>query len=300
MTVSTASIHDCVHRFYFEEKDVRGEMASLQASFQQATTHQLQHPVAQRLLGEFFAAVSLLAGVLKFEGLLTLQVRGDGPVPLVMAEANHNRMIRGIVQFDSAEALDALACADLKDLVGDGVLTLILDPAQGQRYQGIIALDGPSLADCLSDYFVKSEQLATRFWLFSNGETAAGLMLQALPASGERQDKPEQAVEDWRTLVHLASTLTADEAFYLPHETLLFRLFHEYAVRLMPAVPVAFYCHCSRQRSGKAIVALGEEEARALFEEQPEVSLGCQFCGQEYVFSAADLQALFHPVDVVH
>lgn len=300
MTPPSASLPDCVHRFYFEDKDVRGEMASLHSSFQQATAHQAQHPLAQRLLGEFFAAVTLLAGVLKFEGLLTLQVRGDGAVPLVMAEASHTRNIRGIVQFESEEALNGLTTASLKDLVGEGVLTLTLDPAQGQRYQGIIALDGATLADCLSDYFAKSEQLATRFWLFSNGQSATGLMLQALPASGERLHNSEQAAEDWRTLAHLASTLTADEAFYLPHETVLFRLFHEQAVHLMPPTPVQFYCHCSRQRSGKAIIALGEAEACSLFAEQPEVALGCQFCGQDYVFTADDMQALFHPVNAVH
>jgi molecular chaperone Hsp33 len=288
-----SSSHDCVQRFYFDNTDIRGEIVSLRESFRQATAHQVQHPVGQRLLGEFFAAVSLLAGILKFEGLLTLQVRGDGVVPLIMAESSHERQIRGIVRLQEGVDSQPLTGLSLAQLVGSGVLSITIDPTQGQRYQGIIALEGHSLADALSHYFAQSEQLPTRIWLHASEQQAAGLLLQALPPSGERKQNPALHQDAFDTAVQLANTVTGRELLELDHQSLLYRLFNEYDLRVMPADPTAFHCSCSKTRSGNALVSLGAEDAYALLTEQGEIQIDCQFCGQQYGFNQQDLDSLF-------
>ncbi len=300
MPLSKSPSDDFIHRFFFDHTDLRGEIVTLQTSFQTATAHHPQHPVTQRILGEFFAAVSLLAGVLKFEGMLTLQIRGNGIIPVIMAEATHERKIRGIVQGDPNVNFDEYADAELRELVGDGVLTITIDPTDGQRYQGIIAIDGTNLAECLSHYFAQSEQLPTRLWLSADGRTAGGLLLQALPPTGDRKFDNNLREEEWNHAVQLANTVKSEELFNLPHAELLYRLFNEFELRLMPPEQAEFYCNCSRQRSGHALLSLGEEDAYELLTEQPVISINCQFCGQEYVFQKSDLADIFHPQQSVH
>ena len=170
---------DFTQRFLFDEFDARGELVSLRDSYAHVLAkHPYPQPVAQ-LLGELLAAAALLVGTLKFDGLLVLQARSSGAVPLLMVECSSERELRGIARYH-AEQIDA---ADgLRELMPEGVLALTVDPRNGQRYQGIVELDGDTLAQSLSSYFANSEQLPTRFWLQADGRTARGLLLQALPA----------------------------------------------------------------------------------------------------------------------
>ncbi|SIQ65110.1 Hsp33 family molecular chaperone HslO [Aquipseudomonas alcaligenes] len=284
-------MHDLDHtqRFLFDDNDVRGEMVSLAESYQHVLAkHPYPQPVAQ-LLGEMLAAAALLVGTLKFEGLLILQARSSGPVPLVMIECSSEREVRGIARYD-AEAVDA--GAGLRDLMPDGVLALTIDPAKGQRYQGIVELEGDSLADSLTAYFATSEQLPTRFWLRADGQRARGLLLQQLPP--HHQAEAEERQESWNHLLTLADTLTAEELLGLDNPTVLHRLYHQEAVRLFDPSPLQFRCSCSRERSARALISIGQADAEALLEESSgQVEIDCQFCNQRYLFDASDVAQLF-------
>lgn len=282
-------MHDFTQRFLFEDTDVRGELADLSASYAEVLAkHPYPEPVAQ-LLGEMLAAASLLIGTLKFDGLLVLQARSSGAVPLLMVECSSAREVRGIARYHAEQ----VAPADgLRELMPEGVLTLTIDPAQGKRYQGIVALDGSNLAECLSGYFASSEQLPTRFWLNADGRRARGLLLQQLPA--DRLKDPEVRAASWEHLTTLADTLTAEELLGLDNLTLLHRLYHQEAVRIFDPHPLQFRCSCSRERSANALVSLGQADAEQLLAEQGgTVEVDCQFCNQRYAFDAADIAQLF-------
>ncbi|APQ12210.1 Hsp33 family molecular chaperone [Pseudomonas oryzihabitans] len=281
--------HDFTQRFLFDETDVRGELATLDRSYAEVLAkHPYPEPVAQ-LLGEMLAAAALLCGTLKFEGLLVLQARSSGPIPLLMVECSSEREVRGIARYEE-EAISA--SASLGELMPDGILALTIDPRHGQRYQGIVPLEGANLAECLSGYFATSEQLPTRFWLNADGRRARGLLLQQLPPA---RIKDAQARQDsWEHVVTLADTLTAEELLGLDNEVILHRLFHEETVRLFDEQDVAFNCSCSRDRAANALVSMGRPEVETLLDEQQgKIRVDCQFCNEQQVFDAADIAQIF-------
>ncbi|WP_312290264.1 Hsp33 family molecular chaperone HslO [Stutzerimonas nitrititolerans] len=280
---------DYTQRFLFDDTDVRGEWVGLERSYVEVLAkHPYPEPVAQ-LLGELLAAAALLVGTLKFDGLLVLQARSAGAVPLLMVECSSDREVRGIARYHEEQLTPG---ATLAELMPEGVLAMTIDPANGQRYQGIVALDGIDLADSLSNYFASSEQLPTRFWLNADGRRASGMLLQQLPADRIRDGEAREA--SWQHLRTLADTLTAEELLGLNTETLLHRLYHEEQVRLFDPRPIRFHCSCSRERSAKALISLGQHDAEQLLGEQGgSVTIDCQFCNQKYRFDAADVTQLF-------
>lgn len=280
---------DYTQRFLFDDTDVRGEWVGLERSYVEVLAkHAYPEPVAQ-LLGELLAAAALLVGTLKFDGLLVLQARSAGAVPLLMVECSSEREVRGIARYHEEQLTPG---ATLPELMPEGVLAMTIDPANGQRYQGIVALDGITLADSLSNYFASSEQLPTRFWLNADGRRASGMLLQQLPPDRIRDGEEREA--NWQHLRTLADTLTAEELLGLNTETLLHRLYHEEQVRLFDPRPIRFHCSCSRERSAKALVSLGRHDAEQLLTEQGgSVTIDCQFCNQKYRFDAADVTQLF-------
>ncbi|HAO77200.1 MAG TPA: Hsp33 family molecular chaperone HslO, partial [Pseudomonas sp.] len=243
---------DQTQRFLFDDSDVRGEIATLEESYQHVLAkHTYPEPVAQ-LLGELLAAAALLVGTLKFDGLLILQARSSGAVPLLMVECSSAREVRGIARYHAEQIQPD---ATLTELMPEGMLAITIDPANGQRYQGIVDLEGATLAECLTNYFAASEQLPTRFWLNADSRRACGLLLQQLPA--DRLKDPEERDASWEHLRTLADTLTAEELLGLDSETLLHRLYHQEQLRLFDALPIRFRCSCSRERSARALVSLG-------------------------------------------
>lgn len=294
ITSDTFPMHDLpdtdfTQRFIFDESDVRGELVALERSYAEVLAkHPYPEPVAQ-LLGELMAAAALLVGTLKFDGLLILQARSSGAVPLLMVECSSERELRGIARYDETLITPA---AGLQDLMPDGSLALTVDPHKGKRYQGIVALDGVDLSESLSNYFVMSEQLGTRFWLKADGHRARGLLLQQLPAA--QITDPEERDASWEHFITLASTLTAEEMLGLDNQTILHRLYHEDPVRLFDAQPICFRCSCSRERSANALVSLGLEDAQQLvIEHNGSIEIDCQFCNERYLFHATDVAQLF-------
>lgn len=285
------SHYDQLHRFIFDHHDIRGEIVSLQRAYQDVLKQRTYPAPIRQLLGEFLAAASLLSSLLKFDGIITLQARGDGPLQTIMAECTRSRNLRAIAQLDHETAISD--DATLPALIGNGHLAITIDPAQGQRYQGLVPLEADTLAGCLEAYFRLSEQLPTRFWLSANEQHCAGLLLQTLPTP--QHQSREETLEVWEELTTLAGSITAEEQLQLPHDTQLHRLFHQYTVRVFEPTPLRFQCSCSRERTTVTLISLGEAEMRQILAEQNLVELECQYCGEQYRFDEKDIDALFKP-----
>jgi len=275
---------DEILRFIFDNTDIRGEWLQLEHSYRDALANHHYPPGVNRLLGEFLAAAGLLGATLKMEGLLILQARSDGQIPLIMAEATSNHEVRGI-----AHGAEQAIGENFQELLGDGQLCITIDPKQGQRYQGIVPLEGSTLAQCLEDYFRQSEQLPTRVWLAADGQRAAGLFIQELPS---RVD-PEQRAQQWQHITTLATTITPEELLQLPGETVLHRLFHEENVRLLQRDSLQFRCSCSQQRTESMLLSLGRAELDEILAEQGQVEVNCEFCNQQYHFTPEQVASLF-------
>jgi len=274
---------DCLHRFVFERTDVRGELVHLDASWRAMLERQDYPSAVRNLLGEALAAAALLSATVKIDGSLQLQLHGDGPVSLLLAEVSAQGTLRGLAHWHG-EVPDG----KLGEQVGAAArLALTLDPGGGgERYQGLIAVEKDTLAATLEDYFQRSEQLATRLWLAAGARRASGMLLQRLP--GRSRDD-----EDWNRDVFLGDTVSPEELLDLTARELLRRLFHEEDVRLFDAEPLSFRCSCSAERIEAMLRGLGYDEVRDILEQEGDVQVSCEFCRQVYAYDAVDVERLF-------
>lgn len=276
-----------LQRFIFDETDIRGQVIQLEQAYQDCLANADYPELVAQLLGEFIAAAALLVSTLKFAGRLSLQVRGEGPVTMLMAEATNEFKVRAIAQLNP----EAGELESLQQGLGDGTVIITIEPLQGQRYQGVVPLEGINLAACLEHYFKQSEQLDTRLWLACDGKRSAGFMLQALPAQICTDE--EKRAEQWQHAEALGETLKQEELLTLAHEEILYRLYHQDKVRLLAQHDVAFECSCSRERTAQSLKTLGREELESIIAEQGEIKTNCQFCLNEYQFNADDVAGLY-------
>jgi molecular chaperone Hsp33 len=276
------SSEDITRKFLFENADIRGEIVHLDAAYAEITGIHQYAPGVSRLLGEFLATTVLLSTTIKFEGRLILQAQSDGDIPLIMAECSNTLEVRAI-----ASGAEQATASEFSSLLRDGQLAITIEPLSGQRYQGIVPLEGHNLATCLEHYFANSEQLATRLWLASDASRAAGLLLQQLPAQLTRDAAQRSA--QWQHLCTLAETTAAEELLATDQQSLLYQLFHQDPLRLFEEEPVRFACSCSRERCLSALLALGPTELGELLAEENPIIIDCEFCNQQYAFGAADL-----------
>jgi len=275
---------DVVRRYQCEQtRDARIITVRLESASDAMLTHQQMPEPVKRLCQELASATCILTNMLKFDGEMILQTKSNGPVRMLVAECSSDGRIRATAQWD-----ETVTDSDFRSLTGEGYLAVTVDPTHGERYQGIVPLEAESIADCVNTYFQNSEQLDTRLWLGSNGVATGGLLLQRLPDEGGHG----QDAEAWHTLVALAETVSAAELCQDAGPLLAYRLFHELIPRGLEPWPVHFGCSCSRDRSARAIRALGKDEVTQLFEEQHQVKLDCHFCGQVYLYDQADLEWL--------
>ena len=278
-------------RFLFDNLSIRGELVRLDASLQALLANHAYPAVVATQVGEALAAVALLAATVKLDGALILQLEGDGPMRLLVAQATSDNKVRATAQYD-AQALQALqgdqAQLPLHQLTGTGRMVMTIDARGSERYQGIVELAGETIADALGEYFARSEQLPTRLWLCTDGKSAAGLLLQQLPSD----DDAAQAEKVWEHIVTLADTITPDELLQLPFATILTRLFHEETVRIFAPEGMAFRCTCSRSKLESVLLAMGEEELAQLLNEQGSIDARCDFCFAHYRFDSVDVAAL--------
>jgi molecular chaperone Hsp33 len=290
---------DCLHRFIFEQYPIRGHLVHVDAAWRALTEHREYPPAIRDTLGEAVAASLLLAATIKFEGVLSLQLQGDGPVHLMLAQCTSGLGVRGLARYREGGEMAARAAAGrIVDLIGTGNLTVTLETDEGaQRYQGIVPIAGERLADSLQHYFENSEQLPTRLWLHADATGASGMLIQKLPNEDSRPRAaiPDMAAVDdaWRRVQLIGDTLTFEELRTLRDEQILHRLFNEDDVRLYEPAPVYFRCRCSRERVSGMLQGLGEAETRSVLAERGEVEVHCDFCNRAYVFDAVDVAQLF-------
>jgi molecular chaperone Hsp33 len=278
---------DVIFRFLFEDNPVRGELAQLEESWQSICLRQSYPPSVQKILGEFAAAAVLLSSTLKFDGSLIIQAQGQGPVSLLVVECTSTRVIRATAKCNLEDDLDSLS-----ELLGDGRLVITIDRGKNlERYQGIVELEGDTVAAVLENYLRRSEQLETRIWLAANQFRTAGLLIQKLP--GYTGD-----MDTWETAEQLSATVTDEEMLLLEPQNLIYRLFHAERVRLFDGEPVPFGCSCSRDRVINALRTLGYDEVNSIIAEQGKVSVDCEFCGEHYSFDAVDVEQVFASVVV--
>ncbi|MDD5275424.1 MAG: Hsp33 family molecular chaperone HslO [Methylovulum sp.] len=272
---------DFLRRFLFEELGVRGEWVKLTDSWQAAKQHQHGPENVQQLLGQALAAVAMLSATIKFNGSMILQAQGDGDIKTLVAQATHDRKVRGLLRCEPQ-----VASGSLETMFGQGCLVLTIESSgNANPYQGVVPLEGKQLANALETYFVQSEQLKTRLWLFADQTHAAGLLLQELPTQQHYQ-------ADWERIEMLASTVTRHELLSLDCEPLLYRLFNEEKVRLFNAEPVVFQCTCSRPKIARTLRAMGKDELHGMLQELNTVEVGCEFCGALYLFDKIDVETL--------
>jgi len=283
---------DTLQKFLFENLSVRGELVHLDASWQ-AVLEKHDYPVAvQKVLGELMAAVSLLMATLKFKGQLIAQIQGDGPVSLLVVEGTSEKTLRATASLKEKADFNT---ENLQALFGDARLVITLEPEQGERYQGIVALMGDNLADALTDYLLRSEQLDTGIWLAADDKQAAGLLVQKLPETEKTKSNIVELsdIDGWNRIQQLSSTIKNEELLMLDAEEIIHRLYHEEDIRLFDAEAISFRCSCSRQRVEKMLISLGEAEVKSMIDELTNIEVACEFCNQKYNFDAVDSEQLF-------
>lgn len=312
-----------LHKFIFDGLPVRGQLVRLDDAWQELLRRRAANtqtgaypPEVAELLGQMTAAGVLMQGNIKFEGALVLQIFGDGPIKLAVAEVQSDWRLRATASLVGS----VRAGASLQQLVNpgrQGRCAITLDarhrqPGQ-QPYQGVVPLtqaDGApldSLAQVIEHYMQQSEQLDTTLVLAADESVAAGLLLQRLPVQGEhnlsqsqlRSEETPGQEDDFQRLSVLARSLRPDELLGLDADTVLRRLFwQENLLRFEPVTGPAgprFACSCSRARVAAMLQGLGADEVRSILQEQGEVEVGCDFCGQQQVFDAVDVERLFTP-----
>ena len=303
-------------KFLFEGLPVRGMLVRLDDAWQEVLRRRQtvgEHaPEVRVLLGEMAAAGVLMQANIKFNGALILQIFGDGPVKVAVAEVQHDLSLRATAKVVGGVHADA-RLPQLVNIGNKGRCAITLDPKErfpGQQpYQGVVPLYGDrgekldKLSQVLEHYMLQSEQLDTTLVLAADDKVAAGLLIQRLPLAGEgnlagslvsKANEDEIGVnEDYNRISILAASLKREELLELDVDTVLRRLFWEEKVlRFEPQTP-RFACTCSRERVANMIRSLGREEADGIVAERGEIEVGCDFCGKQYRFDPVDSVQLF-------
>ena len=274
-----------VQRFLLEELDIRGAVVRLDAVWQAMLSNRAYAPGVASLLGQTSAVATIIAGNLKQAGRLTIQLQGHGPVSLLVVDCTEELNLRGYAKAD-----DTAAAESLPALLGDGRLLLTLDiPGLAQPFQSHLPIEGESIAAVFEHYLAQSEQAPARLWLAADQRCAAGLFLQKLPETDQRDP------DGWHRAMGLAETLTERELLDLPAEEILTRLFHEETVRVFDPRPVIHDWPMDWDKIRAMLRGLGREEVEAILREHGDVAVHDDLSNHSYRFSAADIAELFDP-----
>ncbi len=309
-----------LHKFIFDGLPVRGMLVRLTDSWQEILKRRQAaggYPVeVMHLLGEMTAAGALMQSNIKFNGALVLQIFGDGPVKLAVAEVQPDLSLRatatvtGVV--DPGSTLSQLVNVNF-----EGRCAITLDPKDKfpgqQAYQGVVPLFGDNrekienISEVLEHYMLQSEQLDTKLILAADGKVAAGLLIQRLPVKGQgnlegqsQSDANEDEIgknEDYKRISILASTLKREELLTLDADTILHRLFWEEPITRFEVLQPSFACSCSRERVASMLRNLGTDEVEGIIAEQGKVSVTCEFCGAQQEFDPVDAAQIFTQAD---
>jgi molecular chaperone Hsp33 len=266
---------DTLHRFTFAQAPVRGLLVQLETAWQDVQSRHHYPAVVRKPLGQLLAAAALLGSNLKAAGQVIIELRGAGPLRLLVADNRAGTTVRALARWE-----EPLYGSDWHDLLGDGRLVITLDArGDGRRYQGIVPLDSDGLAPTLERYFASSEQLPAWIMLAGDDTRVAGLLLQRLPGGD-----PQEAQNQWDHVQALAETTQAQELLRLEPARLLTLLFGDQDLHLLAAQAIHFGCSCSEQRVEAMLVALGRDELESLLAERGAIDVDCEFCNQHYHF----------------
>ncbi|WP_323000162.1 Hsp33 family molecular chaperone HslO [Castellaniella sp.] len=292
---------DLLKKYLTADHSTRIQVLRLEQAWQTGLAHQdLPAPIVG-LLGELAAAAVLLASNIKFDGSVVLQLQGNGPVRLVMVECTAALELRATAHLrESATIPDTATLQSLLNADGQGRFTVMLDPAGRQdgatAYQGIVPLEGDTVAAALEYYMKHSEQLDTRLWLAADAHHCAGLLLQRMPGSTAADGTPipaETTEASWTHCQALADTLKPAELLANAPDALIHKLFWEDDLIAFPEQAVRWHCPCTRQRVADMLRNLGQPEIESILTEQGHVHITCNFCGKPYDFDAVDCTGLF-------
>jgi molecular chaperone Hsp33 len=293
-----------LHKFLFEGQPVRGMLVRLTDDWREVLRRRTFEPPVRDLLGEMAAAGVLMQAGIRFEGALVLQMMGDGPLKLAVAEVQSNLSFRTTAKLVGELPADA-GLQSMLNAHGRGRCAITLDPtdksAGQQHYQGVVSLvDGDlqplaTLAEVLAHYMRQSEQLDTQLVLAANDQVAAGLLVQRLPVEGAANLGVMPDDDAYSRIAQLAATLSRDELLTLDADTILRRLFWEEDLRRFEPLAPRFACSCSRERVRGMLRSLGAQEVDGIVAERGTVEIGCEFCGLQYHFDAIDAAELFTP-----
>jgi molecular chaperone Hsp33 len=292
---------DKLQKFLFENAAVRGELVELSDTWQQVQARQKYPKAVQTLLGEMLSAAALLSANLKFDGAIIMQIHGDGPVRLLVVECDSSLNMRATAKLaPGAQIDDDATLPQLVHAHGKGRFLITLDPhnkAPGQQaYQGVVPLDGDSVATVIENYMLRSEQLDTKIWLAASDTVSRGLLLQKLPGvggvEGNNQEEGHE-LETWNRVVALSSTMQSKELVGTDIDTLMRRLFWEETVLVFEPLHPNFQCSCSRDKVGNMLKMLGQDEVDTALAEEGYLEIRCDFCGQAYEFDKVDCAQLF-------
>lgn len=278
-------------RFIFDDMPVRGLHVRLENVWKHIVGQKHYPAAIRRALGELLAAGALLSGNLKTDGTLIVQVQGQGRLKMLVVEATSDQTVRATARWDeTADMHDDESLTDL--LGGNSVFVLTLQPKDAEPWQGVVPLEGGSIAQMLINYTKRSEQLDTQIVLASSDDACGGLLVQRLP-----ETEPDAA--SWEHVGTLVQTLTPEELSGLDAQHVLYRLFHETPPRVFDPESIEFACTCSRGKVSDMLLMLGGEEVGGVVAEQGSIQIDCDFCHAKYVFDETDVNALFG-ADVVN
>lgn len=292
---------DQLKKYLTEDRSVRIQAVRLDATWKAVQANHDYPPAITHLLGELVAASTLLAANIKFDGSLVLQIQGDGPIALLVVECRNDLSLRATVKM--REGHDVPTDGNMQSLLnpgGNGRFIVVLDPQRKlpgqQAYQGIVPLQGDTVAEALQHYMKASEQLDTRLWLAADADHAAGMLIQRLPFHGGA-DAPvlteQGAAETWDRTCALSGTLQRDELLATDIDTLIHRLYWEETLVAFDPLSVRWHCPCTRERVASMLRTLGQEEIDSIIAERGQVDVSCDFCGKPYKFDAVDCATLF-------
>ena len=283
---------DSLQHFLFENTPIRGNIVHLNHTYQQVLQHQTLPLVLKQALGELMAASALLSATLKMEGAMVLQLQSKGALKLLVVECSSNLEMRATAKWD-IERTDEITNGTFLNLVKNGHFVITLDPNNGAPYQGIVPIEGETIAEMLENYMQRSQQIDTSLWLHCDGESASGMLLQKLP------EQLEMDADAWNRVNVLAQTVTNNELQNLSPERLLTRLFSEEDIRLFEEKPTRFLCSCSKTKVSNMLRLLGADEVNSIIAERENIEVNCDFCNKQYVFDAVDAAALFASEPVI-
>jgi molecular chaperone Hsp33 len=297
--VPDVTIPQGVQPFHLRDKPVRGRLIRLGALAEALLSRHENPDVVKKLTGQALALTAGLATALKFQGSFSLQAKGDGAVPMLLADCTDGGTLRGYARADT-DRLTLLNGADAEAgaLLGSGYLAFTVDQGPGMdRYQGIVALEGETLADMTGHYFETSEQLASRVWLAAGkgpeGWRGTALILERVAGEGGIDPEMDAASQDdaWETAVTLASTVKEEEMLddALAPEQLLFRLFHAEGLVLDTPRPLSYGCRCSRARLSSVLKGFGDEDLDEMAQ-SGEISMTCEFCNTTFRFARDEVR----------